>query len=73
MASVLYTMGWSFGEFAGPLLGAQLVPNYGFQRTGGILGISLFGLFLVYVVYAIHFNFSKSKKNKIKEETLQNS
>jgi predicted MFS family arabinose efflux permease len=54
LASALYTMGWFVGEFAGPLLGAWLVPWVGFARTGGILAILMLVTDAVYVVIAIY-------------------
>ena len=53
MSTFLYTIGWSFGEFAGPTIGGLLVEKYGFDRAGGILGLEQLFFFFLYFFYML--------------------
>lgn len=64
MSTFLYTIGWSFGEFAGPTIGGLLVENYGFNRAGGILGVEQFFFFILYFIYMLS-DLTKKKNSTV--------
>ena len=47
-------MGWSTGELLGPPLGAVMVPECGFARMGGILGLVMMGIFGIFCLFVLY-------------------
>lgn len=57
----MYISGWSVGEFLGPIIGGVLVPIYGYDRTGAIMGFGTFGTFIFYTAYVLDHKIRKPR------------
>jgi hypothetical protein len=52
----LYITGWTIGEFAGPLVGGNMVEYIAFERVCAIFGFVMLANSLLYLAYCVHLN-----------------
>ena len=78
IASTLYNVGISLGDFLGPILGGYISDNFGFKSSCLFISGVSFGFFVVYVWYfwgriteALEREEGKRRAEEIKEQYLE--
>jgi ABC-type antimicrobial peptide transport system permease subunit len=56
-------LGWTIGEFAGPLIGGTMMEYLPFERVSSIFGIVMFTMFAIYFSYCVYLHRKANKVN----------